>query len=116
MVESGPCINGVKIIKIDGVFNKDTTPKVCDSIRSGVKECDLKGVVLDFEGTTDIDSTAFACMIDVIRNNIKSSRYIGVLNMDDRARHMIKILKIGEIIRSFANQEEAIKFFNENTN
>jgi len=102
-------IDGVRIVDIKGVFNKDTTPRICSMIGSSVDNREIDGVLLDFKGVTELDTTAFACMVDVIKKYIKGKSRIGILNLPKQGEALLDILKIDRLITLYKSEKRAIK-------
>ena len=56
------------VIKISGRFDFESTPrleKICKKITSDMK---VLNIVLDFKDVSGVDSSAFACMINFMKN------------------------------------------------
>ena len=69
-IEKEKDINGVKVLSITGPFTKETTPilqEICNKVSS---EKTIKAVLLDFSTVTDVDTSAFACMVEFIEKHI----------------------------------------------
>ena len=107
-IESISDVDGVRVVRLAGDFNKDTTPGICNCVKSAAKE--IKGVLLDFGDVDNIDSTAFACMVDVIKEHIKDGVGVGVINLPHDGTSLVEVLKIGTVIHTFDNEEEGVEF------
>ena len=104
--------NGVYVIRIKGNFDINSTPCMCKDIESEAKVAGKpKAVVLDFADVDKVDTTAFACLISLIKNKIQDSNKIGVFNLDSKQKSLIEILQVHEIINNFQTEEDAVSFF-----
>lgn len=115
MNDSGGCIrlkkdvNGVKVFAVRGDLTVDKTPqfhKICQTAKAAEG---TMAVLLDFGMVGNIDTTAFACMLNFMREYISKGARAGIVNLDIRNRDLLGILKIGTAIRSFDSEDEAIK-------
>ena len=100
----------IKSLCISGDFTKDTTPqlqKVCNEISS---EKNLKGIILDFKGVTKIDSAAFACMIDFMKQHMSKNLKISLINTKKQENAFMEILKIESFIKSFNSESKAVAY------
>jgi anti-anti-sigma regulatory factor len=66
---------------------------------------------LDFAGVENVDSTAFACLISLIKYHIQDPNKIGVFNLNPQQKSLIEILQVHKIINIFPSEDEAIGFF-----
>jgi hypothetical protein len=51
----------------------------------------IKAVLLDFEEVTAIDTAAFACLVDVIRDHSKDLAGIGIINIHDKGESLLEV-------------------------
>ncbi|MFH1877819.1 MAG: STAS domain-containing protein [Candidatus Omnitrophota bacterium] len=106
-------IKDVKILKVSGDFTLETTPefqKLCKKVSSKKKTA---GIILDFNEAEKIDTAAFACMINFMKENMRGEVKIGIINLKKREKDLINILKIGRVIRIFDTEPEAVKALGE---
>jgi len=102
-------VNGVKIFKVAGNFNLTTTPhicRLCDDLVKGKEE--VKGILLDFENVGEVDTTAFACMINFIRHHMNEGVKVGIIHYNKKVKDLMVILKIDKLIPTFVDEKEAI--------
>jgi anti-anti-sigma factor len=104
-------IDGIYIIRLEGNFDINSTPTMCKAIEGEAKESKPKAVVLDFAGVGNIDSTAFACLISLVKYRIQDPSRIGVFNLNPQQRSLIEILQVHKIINIFPSEQEAVDFF-----
>ncbi len=98
--------NGIAVLKIRGGFTKETSPAfqgVCDEV---VKNDAIRGVLLDFKDVSNVDSSAFACMIDFIGEHAKDKIKIGIVHLGQQANELLEILKIHPYIKVYDNEAE----------
>ncbi|MFC1806977.1 STAS domain-containing protein [Candidatus Omnitrophota bacterium] len=101
-------MDDVKILEVAGYFTKDTTPdlqRVCYQLSD---DENVRAVLIDFESVTHIDSSAFACMINFIRDHAKKDVAIGVVNLRYQDQALMDILKINPIINTYQDRAEAV--------
>lgn len=87
------------VVSLTGNFDSSTTPLVhqcCEKVR---KTPDIKKIVLDFEKAGRVDTTAFACIISFIKENLGTAVEIVVTNLRDPEKNLLHILKVEKIIR-----------------
>lgn len=99
---------GVQVLKIVGAFNKSTIPhlqKICNSV---AKQRDTKGVLIDVREVSTIDSAAFACMIQFIKDHTARGVAIGMINLKEQEKSFLEILKVDRALRVFQKESEAI--------
>jgi anti-anti-sigma regulatory factor len=101
-------VNGVKALKITGAFTKDTIPDLQKICYSFAKDQLTKGVLLDFQEVTEIDTAAFACIIGFIKDHIPQGVKIGVINLKTQEKMLAELLKVDKVIHEFQNESEAI--------
>lgn len=107
-------VGDVKIVSMREKFTKETTPRICQLIKGDLQEKGIKAVILDFAEVPDMDTTAFACMIDIIKGHLKDVGQVGLVNIKEKGREMLKILGLGNAIRVFESEKEALKALTEN--
>ena len=112
-IESTRSVNGINIIKIAGDFTMESTDRICSGIEMFSKKNRPRGIVLDLNGVTEVDTAAFACVISLIKTIVKDPKRIGVINMNFKAEELIGLLKINQIINNFGSEPAAISFFDE---
>jgi anti-anti-sigma factor len=92
--------NGSEItLSIIGDFDSATTPLVHECCKKVQKEGDVKKIVLDFDLAKRVDTTAFACIINFIKEHIGSDAQIFVSNLHDPEKNLLEILKIEKMIK-----------------
>ena len=62
--------------------------------RSGVRN-----IVLDFSEVRRADTSAFACIINFIKEHLGSSVQISVTNLHEPQEELLRLLKIEKIVR-----------------
>jgi len=103
-------VDGVQVLKVSGSFTMGTTPdfqKTCQTVAS---DKTVKAVLLDFSEVTRIDTAAFACMINFIKDHMNENFGIGIINLKVQEKGLMDILRIEKIIRVFNSETEAINF------
>ncbi|GEM_PF-3737731 len=88
------------IIYIVGDFDNATTPMVHECCKTIQKDDGAKRIVLDLKDAGRVDSSAFACIINYIKEHKGSAAEISVANLPDRAAELLHILKIEKIIHA----------------
>ncbi|MEI8344713.1 MAG: STAS domain-containing protein [Candidatus Omnitrophota bacterium] len=86
-------------LKISGVFNKSTTPQIQQCCKLLDKKLMVKKVVLDFDRVSEVDTSAFACIIGFMKQHLNSGAQIYVSRLKDPAKELLRILKIEKIVR-----------------
>jgi ABC-type transporter Mla MlaB component len=97
-------IRGVKILTLGGAFTRETTPglqKICDRLGH---DKDIHGVLLDFGDVKEIDTAAFACMIDFMRKHAGGGTGIGIVNLKSGEKALMDLLKINSFVRVFEDK------------
>lgn len=100
--------SGVKILKITGDFTKDTVPELQNICYAIGKGHGTKGILLDFQEVSDIDTSAFACVINFIKNQLGRGISVGILNLNNQEKALAEILKISNVIGAFETESEAV--------
>lgn len=86
-------------LHIIGNFDNTTTPIVHECCKKIQKAVDLKKVVLDFEKAGRVDTSAFACIINFIKEHIGSGTEIFVSHLHDPEENLINMLKVEKLIK-----------------
>jgi len=86
------------IIHILGDFNYVTTPLVHKCCKTIKKDDDIKRIILDFKNAGKVDTSAFACLINYIKQNKGSLTKIVATNLHQFEIELLRILKIEKII------------------
>jgi len=111
-------IGGVKykdrvcVVKIKNKFIADSTPEICIALREYSKKKGIKAIVLDLNEIENIDTTAFACLISMVKNYLNNLPNIGIISLKSKTKGLAEILKISNVIKIFNNEKEALDFFN----
>lgn len=103
-------VDGIKIIKLSGNFAIDSTPRICSSIEVLGKRGTIRGVLIDFEKVSRVDTTAFACLVSLVKNLFKGEQRIAIINLKCQERELMKILKIDPLLRAFSRKGDAMTF------
>jgi anti-anti-sigma factor len=109
MIKSQEQINGVVVVRVTGEINNSTTPdlhKICDKVSS---QNDVAGILLDLDEVTSIDTSAFACMINFLKEHSPEDIKVGIINLKQQDKALMDLLKISGIINVFKNKEEALR-------
>lgn len=103
---------GVRVVKISGSFTKETTPNICEKIKTQEKTEPIKGILLDAKDISEVDTSAFACLISIIKDNVAAvGTKVAVINLKDKGKHLSEILKVDNIVNVFDTEEKALEFF-----
>lgn len=86
-------------LSITGDFDSTTTPVVHECCKKVQKEGGIKKIVLDFDRAKRVDTTAFACIINFIKEHMDSDAQIFVSNLHDPEKNLVGILKLEKIIK-----------------
>lgn len=70
-----------------------------------------KHLLLDFKDVTHIDSATIAEVIKITSELKESHHKMGIINLDQKFRNMLEVLKMGEAVTVYPNEEAAIKDF-----
>lgn len=95
-------------LRIVGDFTNETTPqyqKVCNEVTQDHR---VKGIILDFDEVTSVDTSAFACMINFIREHADKNVKIGMVHIKEEHKALLEILKLENVISYFGSKEEAL--------
>ena len=90
--------NDVYVVSIIGDFIASTTPLVHECCKKIKKSGDVKKVILDFSRANRVDTSAFACIISFIKENLGASIDVVVTNLHDPEKDLIHMLKVEKII------------------
>ena len=102
-------VDGVKVMKLSGVFTVDKTADFQQICKTIDKEEDIKAIVLDFSEVEMLDTTAFACMVNAMKENIKQRVKIGMLNLKQKHQYLLNILGMDGAISVYDSEAEAIE-------
>lgn len=92
--------DGVATMYIIGDFDSSTTHlvhKCCDKISN---KKSITKIVLDLEKAGRVDTSAFACVINFIREHNASEAEIFVAHLHDPDEKLIQILKVQKLIKT----------------
>jgi len=101
-------IAGVSVLKITGAFTKDTIPYLQKICHEAGRDQNTKGVLLDFQGVSEIDTSAFACVVNFVKTHVSQGVNIGLINLKAQEKVLAEILKVNNAIRIFKKESEAI--------
>jgi anti-anti-sigma factor len=101
-------ISGVNILEIKGAFTKATIPKLQTICHEISERHDTKGVLLDLQEVSSIDTAAFACVINFIKKTLDLGVKVGIVNLKGQEKTLLEVLKISDIIPTFTEKSEAI--------
>lgn len=90
---------GQVVMHIIGDFDNSTTPIVHECCKKIQRAADLKKIVLDFDKAARVDTSAFACIINFIKEHIGSGTEIFVSNLHDPEEKLIELLKVEKLIK-----------------
>ena len=99
---------GLVVLNIIGDFTNETTPqyqKICNEV---IQDHQVKGIILDFNQVATIDTSAFACMINFIKEHAEKNVRIGIIYIKDQHKALLEILKLEKQIFYYGSKEEAI--------
>jgi anti-anti-sigma factor len=100
--------NGVVVMGIIGDFTNETTPhyqKMCNEVMQSEA---VKGILLDFSQVLSIDTSAFACMLNFIKEHADQQVRIGIVHISEKHKALLEILKLENTISYFGSKEEAL--------
>lgn len=101
--------HGIKILRVEGDFNKYTTPdlqKICHTVSM---DPGTKAVIVDFIGVQQVDSASFACMINFIKEHMARDILIGIINLKEKDHDLLEILRLDKAIKTYNSEQEAIE-------
>ncbi|MDP8258140.1 MAG: STAS domain-containing protein [Candidatus Aadella gelida] len=104
-------VEGIKIFTVTGDFNMETTPELQKICSEAAKNKGTRAVLLDFTSAGSVDTAAFACMINFIKDHKESGIRIGIINLENEGKNFMEILKLEKAIQVFRDEEEAILEF-----
>ena len=91
--------NKTALMTISGDFNNSTTPylqKVCKKV---ITNKEVEKVVLDFKNVRKIDTSAFACILNFMKEYIREEKDICATNVSKLKKDYLKMLKLDKTIR-----------------
>ncbi|MFA5146623.1 MAG: STAS domain-containing protein [Candidatus Omnitrophota bacterium] len=91
--------DGEVVIKIIGDFDSSTTPSIQKCCKKIKENGDAGKIILDFARAVRVDTTAFACIINFIKEHIGSGTEIFVTNLHDPEERLMDILKVEKLIK-----------------
>jgi anti-anti-sigma regulatory factor len=104
---------GVKILKMIGRFTVETTADFNNVCHAVSRDDSTRAILLDLEDAGEMDTTGFACMINFIKENILKGVKVGVINMNEKEKSLMEILKISPMIKLFDNEAEGVRILSE---
>jgi len=87
------------VMRVTGDFTGTTTPLIHECCKKVRKADDVRKIVLDFAAAGRVDTTAFACIINFIKEHIGSSVEINVANLRKPEEDLLKLLRIEKMIK-----------------
>ncbi len=99
---------GIKIIRISGDFNMETTPDLQKLCNEATFDSSTRAVLIDFEKVEHVDSAPFACMINFMKEHMSKDLSIGIINIQKENRDLLEILKLVKVIKIYNSEQEAI--------
>ncbi len=99
----------IVMLKIIGDFTNETTPqyqKICNEV---TQDQAVEGIILDFKQVATIDTSAFACMINFIKEHAEKNVRIGIIHIHKKQKSLLEILKLENIIFYFGSKEQAMQ-------
>ena len=109
-IENIKICHGVTVITLSGNFDMESTPRVCGGLGHVIKKNKVKAVLLDFKQIDRVDTTAFACMVTILRDYVPGKGRIAVVNLKKSGKELSEILKVNSIIHNFDSKKEAIEY------
>ena len=91
--------NGEVVMHIIGNFDSSTTHLIHNCCKKIQKHKDVKRIVLNFNRAGRVDTSAFACVINFIKEHIGSGVEIFVTHLHDPEENLIHILKVEKLIK-----------------
>ncbi len=104
--QEGP--EGIVFLRIKGDFTNQTTPqyqKICNDV---MEKPDVKIIILDFKEVTSLDTSAFACMINFIKEHETKDVRIGIIHIQKQQKDLLEILRLQKEIFYFDSAQKAI--------
>lgn len=86
-------------LSVIGDFDSTTTPIIHECCKKVQKSGEVKKIVLDFARAKRVDTTAFACIINFIKEHMRSDAQIFVSNLRDPEKNLLEILKIEKMVK-----------------
>ncbi len=100
--------NGIQVVRIYGDFTNDTTPEyqqICEEVAGDPK---TRAILLDLKEVDRIDTSAFACMVGLLREHFGENAKVGIMNLDMSKRALVDLLRLNHFIMVFGDEKEAL--------
>jgi len=86
-------------VNIKGSFDSTTTPLLNGHCERIARDKAIKTITLDFQDVTNIDSSAFACVVGFMNAHLKEGVVVYLKDLKDTHKGYIDMLKLGKIIK-----------------
>lgn len=103
-------VNGVDLIKLDGLLNADTSPKLEEKLIA-LSEQETPNILLDMEKLSYISSAGIGCFIGVIKRIRNANGDLRFACVDPKVKRVFLLLDMGDFFQFFDGVEKGIASF-----
>ena len=97
---------GIPVIHLNGEIDLEWSPDLRKILQSKLrKKC--RGLVLDLEGVTYIDSSGLATIVEYLRDAGDFNGKIALANLQGSVRTIFEMVRLNEVIPHFSSVAEA---------
>ncbi|MEZ5301891.1 MAG: STAS domain-containing protein [Verrucomicrobiales bacterium] len=100
--------NGAHVIALNGEADLASEPV----IRAAVRRCidgDTPLLVVDFSGTTFVNTPVWALMVEYYQHTLKSGKAMALAGLNGRPLTSFETVRIGDFIDCYPTVDEAIR-------
>lgn len=103
-------VNQVDLIKLDGLLNADTSPKLEEELIT-LSDQQRPNILLDMTNLSYISSAGIGCFIGVIKKIRTANGDLRFACVDPKVKRVFMLLDMGEFFQFFENVEKGIASF-----
>jgi anti-sigma B factor antagonist len=102
--------NDAAVCILDGEVDINTSPELRKACEELIRNNEKK-VLIDLSGTTYIDSSGLATLIEMFQRLKKTGGRLRLSNMNEKVKNVFEITKLYKLFEIFDNREAALKDF-----
>ena len=107
--------DNVYIIRMSGAITADTLPEYRHTVEDMMKDLDVENrenlnFIVDYQGITDVDSTAVANVVDRLKNAVRDDHKVVFINVPEKFQSLVEVLKVEDAIQIFPSEDEAMAY------
>jgi anti-sigma B factor antagonist len=102
--------NGVKICKVEGEVNIETSPQLRKVFEDFIKN-NIKKIAIDFGLVSYIDSSGLATLIELSQRLKKIDGKFRLFALSEKVKNVFEVTKLFRVFEIFDTQEQALNEF-----